>query len=338
MKRTGWRRVRGLAAALAAGAIGAPAAALVLEFPAAATTTGTLAEPLASAPIPAGAWDGAQVPLTAAEGRVERTAWRIDAPGLPTLALMQPLRAQLQAAGFELGFECETRACGGFDFRYALDLLPEPEMHVDLGDFRYLTARRGEEVVGLMVSRSASAGFVQLTRVTPAEIVAPAPMLAAAVGAPLRVAGGGGELALPDQPGTTVSLSAANAMPSELALRLAETGGAVLDDLVFASGASRLEPGDYPSLAALADWLRADPARQVTLVGHTDAAGGLEGNIVLSRRRAEAVRAALVGEFGVAPGQVRAEGVGFLSPRASNETEDGRRLNRRVEAVVVAGG
>ena len=49
-----------------------------------------------------------------------------------------------------------------------------------------------------------------------------------------------------------------------------------------------------PRWIALADWLAADPARRIALVGHTDASGGLAANIALSKQRAEAVRQALL--------------------------------------------
>ena len=74
----------------------------------------------------------------------------------------------------------------------------------------------------------------------------------------------------------------------------------------------------------------------VLLVGHTDAAGGLEANIALSRRRAASVVAHLVGELGVSRAQVSAEGVGYLVPRASNLTDQGRAENRRVEVVLTS--
>jgi outer membrane protein OmpA-like peptidoglycan-associated protein len=72
----------------------------------------------------------------------------------------------------------------------------------------------------------------------------------------------------------------------------------------------------------------------VALVGHTDTSGGLETNIVISRRRAEQVRSVLLGQYDVPREQVTAEGVGYLSPRASNLTEAGQQANRRVEVVV----
>ena len=74
----------------------------------------------------------------------------------------------------------------------------------------------------------------------------------------------------------------------------------------------------------------------MVLVGHTDAEGALEGNIALSKRRATAVMERLVSVYGVEAAQVSADGVGFLSPLASNLTADGRAQNRRVEVVLTS--
>ncbi len=70
------------------------------------------------------------------------------------------------------------------------------------------------------------------------------------------------------------------------------------------------------------------------LVGHTDAEGALEGNISLSKKRAAAVKARLIDVFGVPEAQIDAQGVGYLVPVASNLTDDGRMMNRRVEAIL----
>ena len=69
------------------------------------------------------------------------------------------------------------------------------------------------------------------------------------------------------------------------------------------------------------------------MVGHTDNVGAMDYNRDLSSRRAAAVVAALVGEHGVGGARLQAEGVGPLSPVASNDEEAGRALNRRVELV-----
>jgi outer membrane protein OmpA-like peptidoglycan-associated protein len=68
-------------------------------------------------------------------------------------------------------------------------------------------------------------------------------------------------------------------------------------------------------------------------VGHTDSVGSLEANLALSRARAEAVVTALQARFGVAAGRAVPAGVGPLAPVASNATDAGRALNRRVEVV-----
>ena len=107
--------------------------------------------------------------------------------------------------------------------------------------------------------------------------------------------------------------NAAGGTGDALITRLEEAGHVVLADLNFATGASDLSEGAYASLDTLAAYLAADPARQVALVGHTDSEGALETNIALSQRRAASVRDRLVNTHGTAPGQVSAEGVGFLA-------------------------
>ena len=69
------------------------------------------------------------------------------------------------------------------------------------------------------------------------------------------------------------------------------------------------------------------------MVGHTDNQDGLDSNIALSKRRAEAVNAALVSQHGIAAGRLSAYGVGDLAPVASNTEEAGRDKNQRVELL-----
>ena len=69
------------------------------------------------------------------------------------------------------------------------------------------------------------------------------------------------------------------------------------------------------------------------VVGHTDSTGEYEMNMDLSRRRAAAVIAALTGGHGIAADRLQPAGVGPLAPVASNDTEEGRAKNRRVELV-----
>lgn len=302
----------------------APAHALTLEFPGPAAPGVNRQEAPATYRVAIGPWTPEGVPARTVEGVLDQTAWRIDMPGLTTLAILNPLKAQLVADGWTILYECETDECGGFDFRFELEILPEPDMHVDLGDFRYLAAERvvdgDSRFITLIASRSSVAGFVQVTQV---GATAPLPPKITTGTAPATI-----RPALPSADGE------ADARP--LGERL-ETGGSIaLDDLVFASGASALVEGDYASLLELADYLKANPDRSITLVGHTDASGGLDANIALSRRRAASVREVLIERYGAPAGQVSAEGVGYLVPRASNLTPEGRTQNRRVEVMLTS--
>ncbi len=304
-----------------------PALALTLEFPGPAAPSGGRTEAMTTYRLPIGPFAAGALPSRLIEAPLDQTAYRITAPGITSLQLMQPLRAQVAAAGYTVIFECEATGCGGFDFRYGIDVLPEPDMHVDLGDFHFLAAERatpdGVEAVSLLVSRSADQGFVQLTRLGQSAL--PPPDLTASTKTP-----GVARLAAPIAP------IAPAAQAADLGNRLLSGGSIALDDLIFASGDASLAKGDFPSLAELAAWLRANPDRQIALVGHTDASGSLDANIVLSRQRAESVRARLIDEFDLPGAQIDAQGVGYLSPRDSNLSEEGRTRNRRVEVMLTS--
>ena len=75
------------------------------------------------------------------------------------------------------------------------------------------------------------------------------------------------------------------------------------------------------------------PDLKVVIEGHTDNIGTAEYNKKLSQRRAEAVKQYMV-EKGIDANRITAEGFGFDRPIASNDTEEGRQKNRRVEAAV----
>lgn len=283
------------------------------ELPQGAYVSASETTPATSFELPTGPFSPAGGARVTLEGARSDTAWRLRANQQTTLQILAPLREQLTAAGYRVLYDCETEACGGFDFRYALDLLPEPEMHVDLADFRYLAARKGRSWLALTVSRSSESGFVHLTTLEAQEITA------AASRSPLEA-----ETTTPAAP------------TGPFAERIEAEGSVALDDLIFATGAADLDAGDYPSLSALADYLATRPEARIALVGHTDTMGGLAANVALSKRRAEAVRTRLIEQFSVTPGQISAEGAGWLAPRTSNLTEEGRAKNRRVEAVLTS--
>ena len=104
-------------------------------------------------------------------------------------------------------------------------------------------------------------------------------------------------------------------------------------ELFFDTGKADLKPESDAALAEVAKLLKADPALKVYVVGHTDNVASLELNTKLSQARADAVVQALVARHGVAAARLVGRGAGPLAPVASNDTEDGRARNRRVELV-----
>lgn len=297
-------------------------AATAFTLPGNAALTIRSDEPLGTFPLPVGPYAGGSVEKLRVEGTVTHSAWRIVGASATTMQLFAPLRDELKSDGFEILYECDADSCGGFDFRYETHVLPEPDMHVDLGDFRYLAARnaggKAPEYIALLVSRSSESGFVQMTRIGPPDLT---PVAAPSTKAPAI------------SPAVAVVKPA---FPGSLAERLENAGSVALDDLTFETGSASLGDGNFGSLAELAAYLAANPSRTVTLVGHTDAVGALANNIALSKRRAASVADRLVSSFGVSRGQVTAEGVGFLAPRAPNLTDAGRTQNRRVEVILTS--
>lgn len=102
----------------------------------------------------------------------------------------------------------------------------------------------------------------------------------------------------------------------------------------FDTGKSTLQPGAGTLLDDIATALKNFPDWSLRIVGHTDASGSAETNARLSLERADTIKAALV-ERGIAPDRLMAAGAGQDRPIASNETEEGKALNRRVELVRV---
>ena len=104
----------------------------------------------------------------------------------------------------------------------------------------------------------------------------------------------------------------------------------VLNNIFFESGSSRLKEESDLEISRLANLLRKNPQWNIEIIGHTDNVGSTEDNLQLSINRAQVVVNALVGK-GIAPSLLSFSGEGELSPIASNETSEGRQMNRRTE-------
>lgn len=106
-----------------------------------------------------------------------------------------------------------------------------------------------------------------------------------------------------------------------------------LSDVLFDFDRAELNPGAATTIDRLARFLEENPDRKIAIEGHTDSSGSAAYNRELSRQRAEAVRQALV-ERGIASNRIEVRALGEEFPVATNDTDAGRQLNRRVEIVL----
>jgi OOP family OmpA-OmpF porin len=114
---------------------------------------------------------------------------------------------------------------------------------------------------------------------------------------------------------------------------LKATGHVEVPGIYFDTGKSELKPESDAAVAEVAKLVKADPTLKVYVVGHTDNVASLDLNTKLSQARADAVVQALLAKHGIAASRLIGRGAGPLAPVASNDSEDGRARNRRVELV-----
>ena len=205
----------------------------------------------------------------------------------------------VKARGFEVLMSCAATECAGIgagvDRFGPLAAPPPPENH------RYVLARRtdmeGTVHASLLVSGSEREVAALLTVTESGDMS-------------FRAAGAG-----------------------EIERAMTESGRITLRGISFDTDEATIRPESEQALAELSVYLWDNPGLEVVIVGHTDNTGPMVHNLTLSARRAEAVRTALVEQFGIDPERLNHAGAGYLSPIAPNTSPRGRALNRRVELV-----
>ncbi len=120
---------------------------------------------------------------------------------------------------------------------------------------------------------------------------------------------------------------------NSMAKSINETGKVALYGIYFDSGKSFIKPESKFALEEISKLLKSDPSLKIYVVGHTDNTGSYDSNMKLSMERASAVVAALASMYSVNVANLKPCGNGPTCPVASNETEEGKAKNRRVELV-----
>jgi outer membrane protein OmpA-like peptidoglycan-associated protein len=119
--------------------------------------------------------------------------------------------------------------------------------------------------------------------------------------------------------------------PSAIEQQLKEKKKVDIYGIYFDFASDRLKPESTPVLEEIAGVLKDNPDWKLTVSGHTDNVGGDVYNLDLSKRRAAAVKEALLTQYHVAPDRLSTDGFGASRPVDTNDTLAGRARNRRVE-------
>jgi outer membrane protein OmpA-like peptidoglycan-associated protein len=125
--------------------------------------------------------------------------------------------------------------------------------------------------------------------------------------------------------------SEAKPAPSAIEQQLREKKKVDIYGIYFDFASDRLKPESTPVLEEIAGVLKDNPDWKLTVSGHTDNVGGDVYNLDLSKRRAAAVKQALVTQYHVAEERLSTDGFGASRPVDTNDTLAGRARNRRVE-------
>lgn len=237
------------------------------------------------------------------EGKITRITYQTP-NGRSTLEVMRNFETALKQAGFQVLFQCAEPNCGNGLVSQSMNA--DNVVNYWNGGFaqRHLAAKltraQGDVYVSLhVINNTDGAPVAQL------DIVEMKPM-----------------------EGGLITVNAAS-----FAGDISRTGHASVYGIYFDTGKADVKPESDATLKEISKLLDQDPKLKLYVVGHTDNQGGLEMNMDLSRRRAASVVQVLTSKYAVAASRLSPQGDGPTAPVGSNDTEEGRAKNRRVELV-----
>ena len=113
--------------------------------------------------------------------------------------------------------------------------------------------------------------------------------------------------------------------------KLLETGTFTTSDILFETAKATIQPSSFYILDEIAEVLTGNPAKHLTITGHTDSDGSDSDNQILSEQRAESVKNYLVYKHNISSDQITTQGKGESEPVASGDSAEAKAKNRRVE-------
>jgi OOP family OmpA-OmpF porin len=239
------------------------------------------------------------------EGKVTYILY-ISPAGRSELEVFRNYQAALQKAGFETLFTCVTAQCGDGSQLSLYGNAAGADWGPGSG-IRYLSGKL-----------SRPEGDVYLS-------------LAVGNGGWYGAAGPGVQIFAVEMKPMATGLVTVNA--ESLGGDITRTGHSAVYGIYFDTGKSDVKPQSDAALAEIAKLLQHEPNLKLHVVGHTDNVGTMASNMDLSLHRADAVARVLTTKYSIAAARLDSQGVGPLAPVASNDSEDGRGKNRRVELV-----
>ena len=256
-----------------------------------------------------------------AEGKRTRALY-LAPEGRSSLEVMRNYSEALTKAGYATLFECARESCGN-DIEKAL----------------YFNNKQNK-IQGKQISEYAFSMDVVDQRLLVAELKQGGASSYVIVLA--AVSGNAAESGIKNRVTVYVEQIQAGKMESRMAVvksseiqqAMNRDGKIAIYGVLFDTDKSEVKPESAPQLEEMGRYLQQNPAVAVYVVGHTDNQGKLDYNLSLSQRRADAVVNALVTTHKIARNRLVGKGVAGLAPVASNQAEEGRAKNRRVELVL----
>ncbi|QJE02821.1 OmpA family protein [Massilia forsythiae] len=260
--------------------------------------------------------------LKSFEGKVS-DRWYLAPKGITPLEVYRNYRKALEAAGFETLYACESAQCESAGVQPMIVELP-----------RRAAWKTADSITRNIFNSGNQPGFHYYSGKRNGANGPTFVTVALVGGLPEKPIEGRVRQFIEILEPATIDLGKVTVDANAIRNSLQREGKIALYGITFDTNKAEVRENSSDQLAEMASVLKAAPAMKVFIVGHTDNQGEFAANSILSQKRADAVVAVLSTKYGIALPRMVARGIANLAPVATNDSEEGRARNRRVEMVV----